>query len=364
MGGVRLALAGLIALTLLFACAYLWGQDADGGGFGSGGGSGIVNWNDESVKEFDLKFRCLSRFPYLTPNPAISRVRPGSGGRLSLPLPSKDGMGFVFQETRRGPYIDLNGDGKIDAPVKGVVTLATSYEDGASRYALVIKKNKDSWTYERRCVMAGKALGYPFVLIDDNNNGRYDEYGVDAMVVGRSKAAHCLSRMVNIKGKLYHFKTTASGKKVWLKPYDGAAGTLNLQKGFRVSGKLFWAIVQQGDNYFNMAGHKKGLRVPAGSYHFFGGRVGHNPNVSCRITRGGMSTLDVEKDKNLILKWGSPGKIKFTYTHTGGKLVIPPSVRYIGLAGEEYVDAKPADWAPKIQVRDQRGRIIHEAGMG
>ena len=54
--------------------------------------------------------------------------------------------------------------------------------------------------------MVGSVEGVPVQLIDQNNNGVFNEIGIDAMVVGSGKSAAFLSKIVNLKGQLFEFE--------------------------------------------------------------------------------------------------------------------------------------------------------------
>ena len=91
--------------------------------------------------------------------------------------------------------------------------------------------------------------GQKIRIIDQNNNGRYDEYGKDAMVVGQGRYASFLSKVINVRGKLYSIEVSRDGRTLTYEPYAGKSGTLDMTTKFATKGKLLSAIVRSEDGH-------------------------------------------------------------------------------------------------------------------
>jgi len=204
-------------------------------------------------------------------------------------------------------------------------------------------------------------------LIDQDNNGRYDDFGKDAMIVGNGDAASYLSKVVNLAGALYSIEVSADGAHVTATPYEGDAGTLNLIESFTTQGSLESAVVNStnGDFSFNLANAKQGMLVPAGEYAIEYGTVTAGAEV-VRIRPGKMKPVQVTKGAKVSPKWGGPIRAEFTYTHENGVLSIKPeNLFFFGQAGEQYYDWKPDGQPPTFVVKDAKtGQEILKARFG
>jgi hypothetical protein len=137
------------------------------------------------------------------------------------------GAGFVvphgasdrFTTTLEGDRlrVDLDGDGTCEALVEGetgFVTLARTAADGRSlAYSVRLKREPgQAWTYSCGSAMVGRVDDVLIQVFDQNLNGRFDDYGVDAMIVGKSTVASFLSRVVAIGDRL----VSVDGRGRWL----------------------------------------------------------------------------------------------------------------------------------------------------
>ena len=140
--------------------------------------------------------------------------------------------------------------------------------------------------------MTGKVAGTLVHVFDQNGNGRYDEFGVDAIAIGKSKVASLLSRVVRLKGELYEFDLSSDGTSATFQPFAGPTGTLDVVSGFRGRAKLTAAVFRSGDYSFELAGEREGLRVPVGEYRFVYGRV-ERGSASASMRAGRMGSVTV-----------------------------------------------------------------------
>src|SRR5262249_1402225 len=149
--------------------------------------------------------------------------------------------------------------------------------------------------YAASGAMVGAIEGVPIQLVDQNNDGVYNEVGVDAIVVGPGRAASFLSKVVNLKGKLFELEVDATGTQVKTRPCTGKSGTLNLRRGVRLQGDLHAAVVSDSTRTlsFEVAAAAEGLRVPVGAYTFSGGFASKGGDTA-KLRAGKMKPLLVE----------------------------------------------------------------------
>jgi hypothetical protein len=202
--------------------------------------------------------------------------------------------------------------------------------------------------------MAGSIEGVAIQIIDQNNNGIYNEVGVDAMVVGAGRAASFLSRVVNLKGKLFELDVDAAGSTVKTKPYAGASGTLSVRNGLRLLGDLHAAVVSDATKTvsFEVAGATDGLRVPVGAYTFSGGFASKGGDTA-KLRAGRMKPLVVEDGHTASMRWGAPLVAEFDYTRAGDSVTVQPKVMFLGRGGEEWHTLLPDAKSPKLMFYDK-----------
>jgi hypothetical protein len=305
--------------------------------------AGAAPAQDEAQKG-TLKHKAFKSFSFVMPAEVWTPV--GS----EMPF----GNGFAVAKERGKIRVDTNGDGKPDADIKGKGGFLRFKSKDGFEHAMRFAGANGKYKVATGCAMVGTVGGVPLTLFDLNGDGSYDEVGVDAMIVGKGKAASYLSKVISHKGKLFTFSVSDKGSEVELAPFDGEAGTLNLAGGFRSKGKLESVVVSDDQgNTFNLAGMQSGLLVPTGDYTIVGGLV-KKGSQSARIKSGKMSAVSVRAGKTTKLAWGGAVMAEFNYTHVSGKVsVAPAAVHYYGKAGEEYCDWQPNAKSPKFQVLDK-----------
>ena len=90
--------------------------------------------------------------------------------------------------------------------------------------------------------MSGRIEGGAVRLVDVDGNGEFNNYGVDAMVVGKSEGAGLVAPVVNLGGALYHFVVSTDGTRAQTRPYEGPVARLDASRGFESRGELLAAI--------------------------------------------------------------------------------------------------------------------------
>jgi hypothetical protein len=264
--------------------------------------------------------------------------------------------------------IDTNGDGRVDDKIKGdsgYAKLRGKTENG-ERFSYAVRFKFDrGYKWASSGAMVGKLKGFTFSVIDQNGNGTYDDYGVDAMVIGATDAASFLSKVVNLGGELYELEISEDGQDVQLSPFEGETGILNLASDYDSRGDLVAAVVKLGrDVSFNLAGHKSGLRVPAGKYDFHSGFTRKGLETA-QIARGKSRPMPVEAGKSFTLEWGGPVVAEFDYRVKDETITVKPNVQFYGAGGEEYVRFQPDAKSPKILVKDRTtGKLLDSGRFG
>lgn len=318
----------------------------------------VVLAQDDGAKETKLRYKTISKWNIQLPSETFSPVNG------SIPV----GQGFTTEIDGAALAVDINGDGKTDEKAKGTAGLIT-LKGGTGGldhdYALRLV-NDGGWKWASSGYLEGKVAGQRIALIDQNNNGRFDDFGVDAMLVGKSDSASYLSKVVSVNGSLYEIAFADNGSDLVATPYTGKTGTLNLAANFESKGKLTAAVVRndKGDLSFELADAKKGMTVPEGLYTIVSGKV-EMGKETCLIKTGNCKPIRVTAEEPAVFAWGGPIKAEFDYTRQGEEVTFSPqSLWFFGKAGEEYHKWIPDGAPPKFIIKDEKGREITTAKFG
>ena len=273
------------------------------------------------------------------------------------------GLEFAVEQTGAMKLsVDTNDDEKLDNEVKGTggsLTLKGTAESGEKiAYTVRLRPNGKSWEWSTGSVQSGIVEGVKVSLIDMNGNGRYDDFGKDAYLVGGSTNAAFLSRVVNLKGELFEFTPNAHGTEVTTKPYTGETATLDATSEFEGRGRVVNAVFRDGDLSFNVADAKKGLKVPAGTYSFEHGYVTKG-SATVTIDTGRMKPIKLNAGAEHRLAWGGPIGGEFSYSQAGSEVTVQSDFRFFGRLGEEYKEFTPRGGGPKVFVKDmEEGEVL------
>jgi hypothetical protein len=315
--------------------------------------AGSAAFADAGKESATFAYKPVLRWTIRLPKETFSPVA------TQIPIAREGGTGFAATLEGGELVIDTDGDGKPDSKAKGQAGFAKLHgKTTAGRefdYAVRLV-SAGGWKYAASGFMTGKLKGVDIRLIDQNNNGRYDDFGVDAMIVGDGDSAAFLSRVVNLGGSLFELGVSADGFEVAATPYSGPAGTLDIRKNFDTQGKLSSFVVQsaKGDASFDLAAAAPGgVLVPAGEYTLKTGVIGTG-NEKAQITPGRMAPFTVKAGETTAPAWGGPLHSEFTYSNTDGELVILPDLRFFGRSGEEYVRWVPDGASPTFHILDKK----------
>lgn len=323
------------------------------------GSVATANGDQDEAKTSKLSYKSYSKWNILLPEekftPVKGNIAVGSGYKTEI-----DGMALA---------IDVNGDGKVDEKAKGtggLVTLKGKNEDGSKFKYTIRLVNDGGWTWATSGALEGSVNGVKVKIIDQNNNGRFNDVGEDAIVVGKSNVACYLSRVINVKGSLVEIEVASSGDQITYRPFSGKAGLLNLREGYKSKGKLEAAIVvsDNGDYSFNLANAKKGMFIPEGLYDIKSGKIATGKETAL-IKKGESKPIRVSADAPATFAWGGPVRAEFTYDRVGDKVTFSPgNLSFYGKAGEEYHTWVPTGAPPKFVIKDKKGREITSAKFG
>lgn len=276
--------------------------------------------------------------------------------------------GLEFETKAVGPLklqVDTNADGRVDKDVKGqggFLTLSAKDSSGeAFRYSIRFRNvAAGKWEWATGSSMTGKVDGTLVHIFDQDGNGHYNDYGVDAIAIGSSTSASLLSKVISIDGSLFDFEIQADGSNAKASAYQGPTGRLGVDQDYEARGKLTAAVFRSGDLSFQVAGDKKGLLVPVGRYQLVSGRV-ERGSASASMRRGHMVPTVVTENETSQVEWGEKLEGQFDFKQTGEKVTVQSNFAFFGAAGEEYFDFQPRGKGPKIVFKDQkRGRSLKE----
>ena len=341
----------VLALSTLACMALVASSSA----FDIDGSSGDWKANGKSYK---LKHSAHERWDFVLP------AERWHSADKAIELPG----GLTFETEISGTNkieIDANADGDCEETVRstGLVTLRSKNTEGELvKYSVRLRNTgakKFEWTTGSS--MKGKVAGQTLHVFDQDGNGKYSDWGIDAVAVGSNKSASLLSKVVLMSGKLYHFDVTEDGMEVTVAPFDGETGTLNAVGDFESKGKLSSAVFQDGDISFCVAGFRKGVAVPVGTYSFVSGRV-EKGSASASIRSGSMQSFAVFAGGETNVEWGADVTGEFSFQQKDDKVTVQSNFKFFGSAGEEYYNFQPRGKGPKIIIADaERGREIKEA---
>lgn len=283
----------------------------------------------------------------------------------SFQLVKTHGHDFTTKLEGTRLLVDCDGDGRTDVKAEGTkafVTLRGQTDAGKPVAYAVRLVNKSGWKFAPGGYLAGKIKDTPIRIIDQDNNGRYDGIGSDALIVGRGRVATYLSQVVNVGGELLQIAVTKGGTELVCTPYEGPAGTLHLDCSTK--GKVLSAVVQSTNNRFsfNMAKAGDGMKVPIGGYELICGEVGLGES-RVKMTTGLSKPIAVAKDQTKKVCWGGPVRAEFAYQRRGEKVHFSPDhVWYYGAAGELYANWVPLGASPKFTISDKdSGKEVAQA---
>ncbi|MBI5778124.1 MAG: hypothetical protein HZA49_01540 [Planctomycetes bacterium] len=216
--------------------------------------------------------------------------------------------------------------------------------------------------------VTGKIDDLEITLIDANKNEAYDEKGRDAFIIGKSLYALPVSRVINIKNKLYECEIETGGEQITLTPYEGECGEVDMLSDFKCPLKPEMLILNTSDIYLDVSKGKTAL-VPCGSYSLW---LGYIPEKKCSmaIKAGEMKSIEIvkgeDKDgkkKSVKVQWGAPYKLDCSCSIQDNNVSIPESVSVYGSAGEEYCKFSPSILPATVEIFDAGKKSVAKGAI-
>lgn len=318
----------------------------------------------------ELAFKPYKDWTLLLPDEQFAKVGEG------IAFPHAGGEHFTAKLEGTVLWVDRDGDGECEAkvePLEGgetaLMVLRAENEEGADRSYAIRLSSDGAWSYSASGAMVGQLAGSRIQLVDQNNNGRFDDYGADAMIVGRGRAAAFLSRVVNVDGELYRLDVTSDGTRIDATPFTGESGMLDLGSDLETKARMRSVVLvgEDGETSFEVSRScsdrkAKGFKLPAGSYTLHSGQVALGKGHA-ELRGGRMKPVKVSAGQTTELSWGGPVRAEFAYRQSGDEVQIGPGdIRYYGRAGEEYSNFMPLGSSPDFAIKDKKtGEVLVNA---
>lgn len=313
----------------------------------------------------DLSFKPYKDWNILLPAEQFAKVGEG------VAFPHAGGERFAVKLEGTVLWVDRNGDGECDAKVEplekgetGLMVFRTKSEGGADRSYAVRLSSDGTWSYSASGAMVGQLAGERIQLIDQNNNGRFNDFGEDAMIVGRGKAACFLSRVANVKGQLYSIDVSADGTRVEATPFAGETGSLDLASELETKARMRSVVLKSasGDLSFEVSRATEAFELPVGEYTVHSGQVALGKGHA-ELKTGRMKQVSVASGETTTLAWGGPVEAEFIFHRSGDEITIGPrEIWYYGRSGEEYSNFMPLGSSPTFIIKDKlTGEVLVNA---
>lgn len=315
----------------------------------------------------DLSFRTMRNWDVHLPAEVFSPI----GASIPFAAAGEAGLKVAIEEGAL--RIDRDGDGEFDGRVqtpdeeKGsqlVVFRLNAGAENETSYAVRVA-NKGRWSFAPAGAMEGQIGGTRFLVFDQNGNGKFNDYGVDAMIVGRGKTASFLSSSIHVDGVLNEFSISADGMTASLAPYSGPTGKLDMGSDLDTKAKMRSVVVnsKDGKHSYELSralGTDTGwgiipgrMSVPAGDY------IMHSAQVVLGKSHADMKTgrskpISVKAGATATVTWGGPVNAEFAYARSGGEVNIGPNdIMYYGSAGEQYSNFMPLGSSPRFAIKEK-----------
>jgi hypothetical protein len=286
----------------------------------------------------------------------ISFPKDGTGVELDFPHAGKDekGKDYPALEARFLQdyiWVDLNGDGKNTADetrrvtpggYSDAFTATLHYEDGSSApYNFVFKSlvDKEQYAVIRMSSRVATAQEQRITLLDDNGNGKYNDIGKDAVMVGENPVA-LLGKYILLGDQFYELLVHAAGASIEVRPAMAMdLGTIDMFEGHEITQKsadlrIHTVIVSGLDASFSFDPNRRKLKVPAGSYDIAFGLFERASEI-VYMRKGEKTSFSVIKDEVAAPKWGGEVTAKIEVISDGSSVTFMPPT-FFGKASEQY----------------------------
>lgn len=197
--------------------------------------------------------------------------------------------------------------------------------------------------------MSGKFGKKKIYLIDANLDGKFDASGKDYIAVD-SKYAIPLSGKTSIDGIFYDVSVAEDGSKItFTKIEPESLCKVKLKKGLKS-----WSVfaITNNEGTYNIAA-KNCNKVPPGEYRLCYGLYG---NGSSNLYLEKCPEFEIRSGNKNTLNIGKPFSLKFTAKLSGSNVIVDPTIKIVGLLGEEYYLNTKAKRLPPPSISIMAGR--------
>jgi hypothetical protein len=322
-----------------------------------------------------LKYRSYRTWSLKLPSEKWFPVKEG------IRIPHAGGDLFAFEFSGASLKVDSNGDGNLDRTIKALVDPKTmvsttrvilSGKDSSGktfRYAARLRNDADGWEWAPGGAMVGSipttAGPVPVKLIDQNGNGKFNDIGLDAMIVGNTDHAMMLSSTIFVDDKLQQIRFEDDGQSFQLSPYQGDTSQIDMSTSFNSKAVLLSSVILSSDRQhsFDIGAIEGPVQVPAGKYNVVSGVVGLGQH-RVKIKAGKMKPLTLKADRSRSFDWGGPVSSEFQFARVGNQVQFSPdAIWYFGKAGEQYTGWHPIGKSPEFKVVDAETQVVLEVAI-
>jgi hypothetical protein len=316
------------------------------------------------TQSVDLRYRSYRNWKINLPSSDWFELNDG------IKLRHANGDRFAVAIEGNNLRFDTDGDGRLDRTIKPlvdpdtkvstsrVILTARTVDGQEFRYAVRLRKDAAGWEWAPGGAMIGliqcEAGPIPVRIIDQDGNGSFDDFGIDAMIVGSSNEAMFLSKTIVVDNKLHEVTISSDGSRMTLAEYSGPTAKFDMTTSFAAKAVLLSAIVRSTDgrNSFDFGGVEGPLEIPTGTYEMVTGAVGLGLH-RVQIGAGQMKPFKLEAGQRQTFDWGGPIQSEFKFARSGGQVQFSPNmIWYYGKAGEEYFNWTPIGKSPEFTVRN------------
>ena len=332
-------------------------------------------WAEEETESVDLRYRSYRNWSLQLPRETWFPLKDG------IRISHAGGESFAFEFEGTSLRVDTDGDGELDRTIKALVdpkTMVSSTRvilNGTDksgkpfRYAARLRNDADGWEWAPGGAMAGtintQAGPIPVRIIDQNGNGKFNDVGSDAMIVGNTDHAMMLSTTVYVDDKLQTIAISEDGKSFQLSDYQGLTSEIDMSTSFNSKAVLLSSVILSADrnHSFDVAAIEGPVRVPAGKYTVVAGVVGLGQH-RVTISAGRMKPLALEANRSKNFDWGGPVASEFQFARVGDAIQFSPNaIWYYGKAGEQYTGWHPIGKSPEFKVLDADTQVVLEVAI-
>ena len=331
-------------------------------------------WGADS-ESVDLRYRSYRNWSMHLPSEKWFPVKDG------IKIPHSGGDVFAVELDGNKVKFDTDGDGKLDRTIKPIVDAKTNVSttrvvlSGKTksgeplRYAARLRKDGSGWEWAPGGAMAGTittdAGPVPIRIIDQNGNGRFDDIGRDAMIVGGNDNATLLSKTIYVDNVLHSVDFADDAKSLTLSPYDGPTAQIDMTTSFNSKAVLISSVIvsADGQHSFDVGAIEGPIKVPAANYSVVGGVLGLGEH-RVHIASGRMKPLELASGTKKEIDWGGPIASEFQFARSGDQVQFSPNhIWYYGKAGEQYTGWNPIGKSPEFKVLDADSGAVLEVAI-